>query len=836
MKLLHRAFAVCLALLLSTGAVAQTVPVSFRVNMSHLVAEGRFDPASDFVDLCGSFNDWGTNPLTPLVDGDGDLLYAIDVAGFTPGEVIEYKFRINGLWDGTEEFPGVGNNRIYLVLASGNTIEVWYNDELPPTGPPIAAFSPTGTSIRAGGLVSFTDLSGGAVDAWQWSFEGGSPASSTAENPVVLYADLGAFDVMLIASGPEGVDTLTVTDCVAVTEPDLAQLSWWNDAVFYEIFVRSFCDSDGDGIGDLAGLTSKLDYLNDGDPATTDDLGVTGIWLMPIQPSPSEHGYDATDYRAVNPDYGTLADFETFLAEAHARGIRVIVDYVMNHCSNQHPWFQASAANDPTYRDWFRWTDQNPGYNGPWGQQVWHWSSVGDEWYYGLFWGGMPDLNYETPALKQEMFDTATWWLDTVGVDGFRLDAVLFIHEDGGQLTNTPETFAFWQEYSAHVKSVKPDALSVGEAWTNTGTVVQYVTNDRLDICFEFDLAYTIIDAVNWGWAPTLATKAQEVVGLYPYLQFATFLTNHDMDRLMNRVDHDPEKVKAAAAIYLTLPGVPFVYYGEEIGMTGSGDHLNVRRPMQWSDAPHAGFTSGTPWTPVDSGYPDWNVADQLADPNSILRWYGKLIGVRNTEPALRRGDHHPLTSSAGPVMAFLRRHAGESVLVVVNSGGSDESGFTLNGFGSLMGAGVHTLENLLDPGAPVAVDMSVGGELTGLSMDSHEALVMKLPTGSGIDPGDGVVPTHGAIELRSYPNPFNPSTTIHFELPQASRITMSIHDLAGRRVRRLASGERLYPAGPGLVDWSGRDDRGRELPSGLYLCRISDGEIATSCKVTLIK
>ena len=822
-----------LALLIAVSAVAQTVPVSFRVNMSHLVAEGRFDVGSDFVDLCGGFNDWGSDPLTPLVDGDGDLLYAIDVAGFTPGETIEYKFRINGAWDGTEEFPGYGNNRVYTVLESANVIEVWYNDELPATGPPIAAFAPMSASVRAGGLVSFTDYSGGAVDARQWSFPGGSPAASTDENPVVLYPEPGLFDVTLVASGPEGSDTLTAAGAVTVTEAELSQLEWWNDCVFYEIFVRSFHDSDGDGIGDLAGLTSKLDHLNDGDPETHDDLGVTGIWLMPIQPSPSEHGYDATDYRAINPDYGTLADFETFLAAAHARGIRVIVDYVMNHCSSQHPWFQASAANDPTYRDWFRWSNHHPGYGGPWGQQVWHFNPAMDEWYYGLFWGGMPDLNYDEPALKQEMFDTATWWLDTVGVDGFRLDAVLYIHEDGGQLQNTPETFAFWQEYNAHVKSVKPDALSVGEAWTNTSTVLDYVTNDRLDLCFEFDLATTIIDAVNWGWAPTLASKAQEVAGLYPYLQFATFLTNHDQDRLMNRVDHDPARVKAAAAIYLTLPGVPFAYYGEEIGMTGSGDHVFIRRPMQWTDGPHAGFTTGTPWYPVDSGYPDWNVADQLADPNSILRWYQKLIAVRNAEPALRRGDHHPLVSSDGAVLAYLRRFEGENVLVVVNTGDVNESGFTLDGFGDLVGDGAHEFENLLDPAAPISVTMSAG-ELTGLSLAAHEAKILKLPTGSGVDPGDGVVPSHGFLELRSFPNPFNPSTTLEYRLESASRVRLSVHDVNGREVAVLHEGSQ--EAGLREYHWDGRDDEGRTLASGIYLARLHAGLVQATTRMLLLK
>ncbi|MBC8423105.1 hypothetical protein H8E07_03185, partial [bacterium] len=349
--------------------------------MSQQVQLGIFDPDQDFVDLAGSFNGWGSSPLTPLADADGDTIYEVVITGFTPSEYIEFKFRINGQWDGTEEFPDYGANREYTVQESDNLIDVWYND-----------FAPGG--------------------------------------------------------GHDGV----------------GELHWWNDSVFYEILVRSFYDSDGDGIGDFQGLTQKLDYLNDGDPNTDTDLGVTGLWLMPINDSPSYHGYDAIDYRAINPDYGTMADFEAFLAAAHARGIKVIIDYVMNHCSNQHPWFVASAQNDPTYRDWFRWSPSDPGETGPWGQDVWHWHDSG--FYYGLFWGGMPDLNYETPAVKTEMFDTATWWLDTIGVDGFRLDAVLYIDENYGQLQNTQETLQFWQDYTTHVKSVNPEVFSVGEAWT----------------------------------------------------------------------------------------------------------------------------------------------------------------------------------------------------------------------------------------------------------------------------------------------------------------------------------------------------------------------------------
>ncbi len=554
--------------------------VTFKVRMAYQVELGSFDPGHDFVDLAGTFNGWGSSPLTPLSDADGDTIYEVTLGGFSPSQYIEYKFRMNGVWDGSEEFPGAGNNRVYTVPSVDDTILVWYNDYAPNGG--------------------------------------------------------------------------------------VGELHWWNDTVFYEILVRSFYDSDGDGIGDFQGLTSRLDYLNDGDPATHDDLGITGIWLMPINDSPSYHGYDSVDYRSINPDYGTMADFQAFLAAAHARGIKVIIDYVMNHCSSQHPWFIASRQNNPAFRDYFRWSASDPGQTGPWGQDVWHWNSSG--WYYGLFSSGMPDLNYETQAVKDSMFDTATYWLDTIGVDGFRLDAVLYILEEGGQLQNTASTLEFWRDYNTHVKAVKPDALSVGEAWTSTSTVLQYVTQDRLDLCFEFDLSYATLNAVNGGDARALSGKADQVYHLYPYLQFGTFLTNHDQDRTLNVLGFDQGKAKVAAGIYMTLPGVPFVYYGEEIGMVGSGDHRNIRSPMQWTAGTNAGFTNGHAWQAINGNYAQYNVAVEDVDTGSLLSWYRRLIGARNRTPALRRGTHYPLTSSASPVLAFVRRHEQETVLCLANS------------------------------------------------------------------------------------------------------------------------------------------------------------------------
>ncbi|MBE9472169.1 MAG: alpha-amylase, partial [Chloroflexi bacterium] len=215
--------------------------------------------------------------------------------------------------------------------------------------------------------------------------------------------------------------TATVTAPPPTSPPESAASSfWWNDAIFYEIFVRSFYDSDGDGVGDLNGLIEKLDYLNDGDPATTDDLGVTGLWLMPISQSPSYHGYDVADYLTVDDEYGTNEDFRRLMEEAHKRDIRVIVDLVLNHTSSQHPWFQSARDDvDSPYRDFYVWSEENPGYKSPWGGQVWHRTSSG--YYYGIFWEGMPDLNYDNPAVTTEMEEVIRFWLEDMGADGFRL-------------------------------------------------------------------------------------------------------------------------------------------------------------------------------------------------------------------------------------------------------------------------------------------------------------------------------------------------------------------------------------------------------------------------------
>jgi len=428
------------------------------------------------------------------------------------------------------------------------------------------------------------------------------------------------------------------------------------------------------------------------------------------------------------------------------------------------------------------------------------------------------------------MFQIAEYWLDTVGVDGFRLDAVLYILEEGSQLQNTPSTFAFWEDYTARVKSVSPDALSVGEAWTGTSTVLQYVADGRLDMCFEFDLAYATLDAVNNADVSWLSTKAEQVYRLYPYLQYATFLTNHDQNRAFTTLGLNAGKARAAAGLYLTLPGVPFVYYGEEIGMTGSGDHLNIRTPMQWTDGEDAGFTTGTPWRAVNSDYTLRNVADEESDPGSLLEWYRRLVHARSGSPALRQGAHRALDASDSSVLAFVRACEQETVLCVVNAGPSSLNGVTLTGSAASLEPGDHTLVNLLDPGDTLSVTVTPEHEIEGLALDGHEVAVYRLDGSTGTDPGNDV----GLRLEQSFPNPFTLPTTIRYTLPAQSHAHLAVYDVAGREVAVLEDGPRS--AGPHEVVWDGTGSSDRPVAAGLYFVRLDAGGRTRTAKAMLVR
>ncbi len=482
--------------------------------------------------------------------------------------------------------------------------------------------------------------------------------------------------------------TLAAAPCAA--GPSLPQsqhvatppgLSWARGATFYEIFVRSFADSDGDGIGDLRGLTARLDYLNDGDPSTTSDLGIEAIWLMPIFASPSYHGYDTVDYYAINPQYGTMADFEALIAAAHARGIRVIVDLVINHTSNRHPWFVESSTSPRSPKhDWYVWRTDDPGWRQPWGGGA-TWHELNGEYYYGVFGGGMPDLNFENPSVRAEVKSIATFWLKH-GVDGFRLDAARHLVEDGPgeQQVNTPGTHAFWKEFAAHVRAISPDALLVGENWTSTENIAPYFGStdviaggDELPMSFDFPLAGAILQAVrNGDPAPLVATLAN-IARLYPAGTLdGTFITNHDTPRVATELGSDPVRLRSAAALLLTLPGSPFLYYGEEVGLAGGKPDPNIRTPMPWNDhEPGGGFTTGAPWRSFGAGREQANVAAESDDPRSLLSLYRWLVHLRAASPALRRGSLAMLDAGAqsNQVLAFIREADGERMLVVHNLG-----------------------------------------------------------------------------------------------------------------------------------------------------------------------
>ena len=473
--------------------------------------------------------------------------------------------------------------------------------------------------------------------------------------------------------------------------PPPAQEAWWNNTVFYEVFVRSFADATtgplaNDGIGDLQGLIENLDYLNDGDPTTTDDLGVTGIWLMPIMPSPSYHGYDVTDYYTLNKEYGTNEDFKRLLAEAHKRGIKVIIDLVLNHTSSEHPWFVEARDNpESERREWYIWSQETPNYIGPWGQQVWHPSPSG--YYYGLFWSGMPDLNYENSQVTAEMQDAARFWLEDAGVDGFRLDAARHMIEEGSIQENTAATHEWWQSFRAVYKASNPEALTVGEIWSKGSNVVSYLQGDELDLAFDFDLAEAILRGVMVRNAGVIQEALASSYNLFGNNLSATFLTNHDMNRVMSQPAMDEGKARLAASVLMTAPGVPFVYYGEEIGMTGKKPDELIRTPMQWSVEDNAGFTTGSPWQPVNDDYKEKNVAIQSKDTTSLLSFYRELIHLRADHPALQVGEYSPVESEDNDLLALLRVSQEEIVLVIINLNKNIARDYDLTlGGGSLAG------------------------------------------------------------------------------------------------------------------------------------------------------
>ena len=501
----------------------------------------------------------------------------------------------------------------------------------------------------------------------------------------------------------------------ATENPDLP---WWRQVVFYEIFVRSFADSTngplaGDGIGDLRGLIERLDYLNDGDPATGDDLEVGALWLMPIMDSPSYHGYDVRDYRAVEEDYGDTDDFHRLIEEAHRRGMRVILDLVINHTSRQHPWFRDAYRARSPYHRWYIWSDVEKDFLGPWGQPVWHqlawwqrgWRHFNYRAYYGIFSHHMPDLDLRQSAPTRAIHDVARYWLEQ-GADGFRLDAIRHLIEDGATQVDTEATHDWLRRFFAAAKETAPEAVLVGEAWAKTEFVANYGP-DQVDLAFQFDLATAMLEAVKWGQPNPLAEELDRIWRSFPPGQFATFLANHDQMRVATYLAGDPDRARLAATLLLTLPGVPFVYYGEELGMVGGKPDRRIRTPMPWTAGPRAGFSTHRPWQRLQIGHESHNVETEARDPGSLLHHYRRLIRLRNSRPSLASGGYRAVDTGHDRLFAFLRPSNTESTLVVLNLG---EEAVTNYALALAPSSGVGQAVELLHD-APIPDTTEVGGK-----------------------------------------------------------------------------------------------------------------------------
>jgi glycosidase len=416
---------------------------------------------------------------------------------------------------------------------------------------------------------------------------------------------------------------------------------------------------------------------------------------MPVFESPSYHGYDVVDYERIDAEYGTLADFVRLLDEAHRRGIRVIVDFVMNHSSVEHPWFVESAAGPGSpKRDWYVWRADDPGWTPPWGGDNPTWHERNGAFYYGVFWSGMPDLNFAHPPVREEMKRLAKLWLD-LGVDGFRLDATRHLFADGPaeRQNDRPETHAFLRELAELVRRVDPEAVLVGENWTDTAAIAAYYGRPgapELPMNFNFPLADAIVEGVRLGEPARVAAVLDEMARLYPAGALdAPFLTNHDMVRVATRLEGDERRLALAASILLTLPGAPFLYYGEEVGLAnGPGrDDRQKRTPMPW-DAAGAGFSAAAPWTGFAPGRERANVASQEGDSASLLHHYRRWIRCRAAHPALGAGAPRRL-DLPGTLLGWTVELAGRRLVVVHNLGDAEATATAM----PLAASRVHRVE-----------------------------------------------------------------------------------------------------------------------------------------------
>jgi glycosidase len=433
--------------------------------------------------------------------------------------------------------------------------------------------------------------------------------------------------------------------------------------VIYEIFPRSFQDSDGDGVGDLQGVISRLDYLNDG---TANSLGVDAIWLTPIFPSPSYHGYDITDYDSVRPEYGDLPALKKLIAEAHRRGIRVLLDVAVNHTSMNHPWFNAF----PEAKNLYLWSPKPLDWSQ--GQGAWH--ARQGEYYFSTFSAKMPDLNWRNPQVLARIEDVFKFWV-SIGVDGFRLDAAKFLIKGPQGQDNQPETHALWKQIVHSTREVAPDTFFVGEIWDSAQNIASYYgSGDELDAAFDFPTMQALRDSFVARDAGAFAAALSERVKIQPKPGFAApFAGNHDLTRLASATGGDVAQGILAAVAVMTLPGSATLYYGDEIGIPEGAQTLDVgkRTPMQWDNSPSRGFTAASqPWTAFSSNEPAISVASQGANPRSLLSAYKKLIHLRVANSFLFSGTVSEVRSPAPGVVSYVRsdpEHTDDRALVVLN-------------------------------------------------------------------------------------------------------------------------------------------------------------------------
>ena len=485
---------------------------------------------------------------------------------------------------------------------------------------------------------------------------------------------------------------------------DAAGHQWWQNAVFYEIYPRSFADSNNDGIGDLKGITSKLDYLK--------ELGINAIWITPCFPSPQvDFGYDVSDYEAIDPMYGTMADFDHLVAEGKQRGIRVILDFVVNHTSDKHKWFiDSESSRTSDKRDWYIWRDgKGPGqppnnWLSTFGTPAWTFDPKTNQYYYHYFYPQQPDLNWRNPAVEKAMLDVTRFWYKR-GVAGFRLDAVDTLYEDPNLTDNPvlPGTDRFGRpnmdekydkklpevhDAMRKLRSVADEygAVLIGETWTsNVEQLKDYYGAKHDELQMPMDLMMTGFEGLS------AEEYRKHIAAVNAAGQWPTYvITNHDIVRSYTRYGdgkHDDEIAKMMAALYLTLRGSAIMYYGEEIGMENNDPKRKEdvqdpigklgwplekgrdgeRTPMQWNDSANAGFSTVKPWLPVPASASTHNVADEMKDPDSVLSFYRTLLELRHSQAALLDGDYVSLNENNPNVLTYLRRYNGEAILVILN-------------------------------------------------------------------------------------------------------------------------------------------------------------------------